>query len=68
MADSILWSEGREIRVPAGALKALTFFQMSIDKNGAVSGAYKNLLSGEVSSISGRVDKKTQRVAWKIGR
>jgi len=54
--------------VPAGALKALTFFQMSIDKNGAVSGAYKNLLSGEVSSISGRVDKKTQRVAWKIGR
>jgi hypothetical protein len=43
------------------------FFQISIDKNGVVTGAYKNLLSGEVSPISGQVDKKTQRVAWKIG-
>jgi hypothetical protein len=45
---------------------AFMFFQISIDKNGVVSGAYKNLLSGEVSPISGQVDKKTQRVAWKI--
>ena len=46
---------------------AYLFFQISIDKNGVVSGAYENLLSGEVSPISGQVDKKTQRVAWKIG-
>jgi hypothetical protein len=46
---------------------AYMFFQISIDKNGVVSGAYKNLLSGETSPISGQVDKKTQRVAWKIG-
>jgi hypothetical protein len=46
---------------------AYMFFQISIDKNGVVSGAYKNLLSGETSSISGQVHKKTQRVAWKIG-
>ena len=46
---------------------AYMFFQISIDKNGVVTGAYKNLLSGEVSPISGQVDKKTQRVAWKIG-
>lgn len=45
---------------------AFMFFQISIDKNGVVSGAYKNLLSGEVAPISGQVDKKTQRVAWKI--
>ena len=46
---------------------AYMFFQISIDKNGVVTGAYKNLLSGETSPISGQVDKKTQRVAWKIG-
>ena len=46
---------------------AYMFFQISIDKNGVASGAYKNLLSGETSPISGQVDKKTQRVAWKIG-
>ena len=46
---------------------AYMFFQLSIDKNGVVSGAYQNALSGEKSPISGQVDKKTQRVAWKIG-
>jgi hypothetical protein len=46
---------------------AYIFFQLSIDKNGVVSGAYQNVLSGENSPISGQVDKKTQRVAWKIG-
>ena len=43
------------------------FFQLSIDKDGVVSGAYQNVLSGERSPISGQVDKNTQRVAWKIG-
>ena len=46
---------------------AYMFFQISIDKNGVVTGAYQNVLSGEKSPISGQVDKKTQRVAWKIG-
>ena len=46
---------------------AYMFFQLSIDKNGVVSGAYQNALSGEKSPISGQVDKETQRVAWKIG-
>ena len=46
---------------------AYMFFQLSIDKNGVVTGAYQNVLSGEKSPISGQVDKKTQRVAWKIG-
>jgi hypothetical protein len=46
---------------------AYLFFQISIDKNGVVTGAYQNVLSGEKSPISGQVDKKTQRVAWKIG-
>jgi hypothetical protein len=46
---------------------AYMFFQISIDKNGVVTGAYQNVLSGEKAPISGQVDKKTQRVAWKIG-
>jgi hypothetical protein len=46
---------------------ASMFFQISIDKDGVVTGAYQNVLSGEKSPISGQVDKKTQRVAWKIG-
>ncbi|MBV8585912.1 MAG: hypothetical protein JO308_06465, partial [Verrucomicrobia bacterium] len=53
--------------VPEEKGDAYMFFQISIDQNGVVSGAYKNLLSGETSPISGQVDKKTQRVAWKIG-
>ena len=46
---------------------AYMFFQLSINKDGVVSGAYQNALSGEKSPISGQVDKKTQRVAWRIG-
>jgi hypothetical protein len=46
---------------------AYMFVQISIDKNGVVTGAYQNVLSGDKSPISGQVDKKTQRVAWKIG-
>ena len=45
---------------------AYMFFQISISKDGVVSGAYQNVLSGEKSPISGQVDKQTQRVAWKI--
>jgi hypothetical protein len=37
------------------------------ERNGVLTGAYQNVLSGEKSPISGQVDKKTQRVAWKIG-
>ena len=41
---------------------ATMFFQISIDKDGVVSGAYQNVLSGEKSPISGQVDKK--RSEW----
>jgi hypothetical protein len=43
------------------------FIQLSINKDGVLTGAYENVLSGEKSPISGQLDKKTQRVAWKIG-
>jgi len=38
-----------------------------VGKDGVVTVAYKNVLSGEQSPISGQVDEKTQRVARKIG-
>jgi hypothetical protein len=46
---------------------AYIFFQLSINKDGVVTGAYQNVLSGEKSPISGQVDKQAQRVAWKLG-
>jgi hypothetical protein len=46
---------------------AYMFFQLSVNKEGEVSGAYQNVLSGEKSPLSGQVDKQTQRVAWKFG-
>jgi hypothetical protein len=47
---------------------AYMFFQLSIDKNGVVSGAYQNVLSGEKSPISGQVDKSTKRPSVWPGR
>jgi hypothetical protein len=46
---------------------ATMFFQLSIDRNGIVAGAYKNVLTGDEQPVAGRLDFKTQRVAWHIG-
>jgi hypothetical protein len=46
---------------------AVMFFQLSVNKEGLMSGAYANVLSGESEPIVGRVDRKTQRAAWHIG-
>jgi len=46
---------------------AVMFFQMSIDKNGIVGGAFKNALTGEEQPIVGKLDRTTQRVAWHVG-
>ena len=36
----------------------ICFFQISVNKQGVLIGAYKNVLSGEQSPISGQVDKR----------
>ena len=46
---------------------AVMFFQLSVDKDGYVSGAYTNVISGEVLQVAGQVDRSTQRAAWHIG-
>ena len=46
---------------------AVMFFQLSVDKEGYLSGAYTNVVSGEVLQVAGQVDRSTQRAAWHIG-
>jgi hypothetical protein len=46
---------------------AVMFFQLSVNKQGLMRGAYANVVSGEELPIVGQVDKKTQRAAWHIG-
>jgi len=43
------------------------FMQFSVDKDGILAGAYKNVLTGDEQPVIGQLDKKTQRVAWHIG-
>jgi len=42
------------------------FVQLAVDKNGFVSGTFFNKKTDETYSLSGRVDKKTQRMAFAI--
>lgn len=46
---------------------AVMFFQISVNKEGVISGGYQNVMTGESKPIAGSVDKETQRVAWRIG-
>lgn len=46
---------------------AVMFFQISINKQGIIGGAYKNMLSGDEQPIIGKLDKQTERVAWHVG-
>ncbi|RBP47986.1 hypothetical protein DES53_101786 [Roseimicrobium gellanilyticum] len=43
------------------------FVQLSVNKDGIIAGAYKNILTGDEQPIVGRVDLKTQRIAWHVG-
>ncbi|WP_346187418.1 hypothetical protein [Rubritalea halochordaticola] len=46
---------------------ATMFLQLSIDKEGVVAGAYKNVMTGDEQPVAGQVDFKSQRVAWHVG-
>ena len=46
---------------------ATMFMQFSVDKNGLLAGAYKNVLTGDEQPIVGQLDKQAQRVAWHVG-
>jgi hypothetical protein len=42
-------------------------FQLALDGDGVVRGNYYNAVADQVTPVSGSLDKKTQRVAWRIG-
>ena len=46
---------------------ATMFMQFSVDKEGLLAGAYKNVMTGDEQPIIGQLDKKTQRIAWHVG-
>ena len=46
---------------------ATMFMQFSIEKNGILAGAYKNVMTGDEQPVVGQLDMQTQRVAWHIG-
>lgn len=43
------------------------FFQISVSREGVISGGYESTLTGDKKPIAGKVDKETQNVAWRIG-
>jgi hypothetical protein len=45
---------------------AVLYFQISVDRDGIVGGGYKNALTGDEQPIVGRLDKRSQRLAWHI--
>lgn len=42
-------------------------FQLAVDRQGIIRGNYHNVRTNQVESLSGAVDKTTQRAAWTIG-
>jgi len=42
-------------------------FQLAVDRQGIIRGNYHNVRTNQVESMSGAVDKTTQRAAWTIG-
>jgi hypothetical protein len=43
------------------------FMQLSVSREGRISGAYESTITGDQRPIAGQVDKETQNVAWRIG-
>ncbi len=40
------------------------FMQLAVNKDGVISGTFKNMATGQLQTLEGMVEKKTQRVAW----
>jgi hypothetical protein len=43
------------------------FFQLSVNREGLISGAFQSTLTNDTKQVAGKVDKSTQRAAWRIG-
>ena len=40
--------------------------QLAVNKAGVISGTFKNMATGDMQTLEGMADKKSQRVAWCI--
>jgi hypothetical protein len=52
---------------PRQETDANAILQLAVNRDGIVRGTYVDLLTNQEQSIEGAVDKKTQRVAWRVG-
>ena len=43
------------------------FFQLSVNRDGVISGAFQSTLTNDSKQVAGKVDKATQRAAWRVG-
>jgi len=46
---------------------AVMFFQLSINRQGIISGAFQSTISNDTRPVAGQLDKASQRAAWRIG-
>lgn len=53
--------------VDGNATSSDDVFQLAVNPQGTIRGNYQNVKSNDVESISGSVDKQSQRAAWTIG-
>jgi hypothetical protein len=42
------------------------YMQLAVSKDGIILGTFKNMTSGDVQTLEGMIDKKTQRAAWSL--
>ncbi len=43
------------------------FFQLSINQQGIISGAFQSTITNDTRPVAGQVEKASQRAAWRIG-
>jgi hypothetical protein len=43
------------------------FFQLSINRQGVMSGAFQSTISNDIRPVAGQVEKASQRAAWRVG-
>ena len=43
------------------------FFQLSINRQGIISGAFQSTITNDTRPVAGQVEKASQRAAWRIG-
>jgi len=50
----------------ASGVEPTLFMQLAISREGVISGTFKNMATGQVQTLEGMADQKSQRVAWGV--